>query len=26
VQWSAISTDDGHVTKGMFSFVITAQS
>ena len=25
VQWSAISTDDGHVTKGVFSFVITGQ-
>jgi len=23
VQWSALSADDGHVTKGMFSFVIT---
>jgi copper resistance protein C len=22
VQWSALSTDDGHVTKGTFSFVI----
>jgi len=26
VQWSALSTDDGHVTKGMFSFVITGQT
>jgi len=25
VQWSAISADDGHVTKGVFSFVIAAQ-
>jgi methionine-rich copper-binding protein CopC len=22
VQWSAIAKDDGHVTKGMFSFVV----
>lgn len=24
VQWSALATDDGHVTKGSFSFSITA--
>jgi methionine-rich copper-binding protein CopC len=26
VQWSAIATDDGHVTKGSFSFTILGSS